>query len=94
MYFSKTKNLLEITINDTVNHSYSITRYYTFTTSRHIDANFYHIIERKYYYVQGLYSGDIIRYYKDGKTIEYVNTVTGETKLLTDRTFRIIENEE
>lgn len=65
--------------------------YYTFNAPNNTSANYYHVIERKDYYIVGLYSGDIIKYYRNENKIEYVNTVTNEVKILTDRTYKIIQ---
>lgn len=84
--FEQTKNLLEITYNDA-----RVIVYYTFKTPSNTSANYYHVIERKEYYLVGLYSGDVMKYYRNENKIEYVNTVTYEVKIVTDRTYKIIQ---
>lgn len=87
MNFIKTNMLLEI------NYEHGGTTYYTFKTPKNIRANYFHIIERKDYFIQGLYSGDIIKYYKNENKVEYINTVTNEIKILTSRTYKIYKEE-
>jgi hypothetical protein len=87
--FEQTKNLLEVNYQDGTQ-----TIFYTFKAPNFVEANYFHVLERKEYYLVGCYSGDEIKYYKNENKIEYINTVTKEVTILHDRTYRIYEDVE
>jgi hypothetical protein len=71
------------------------TIYYTFKAPNfYTEANYFHVLEMKDYYLVGCYSGDEIKYYKNENKIEYLNVVTNEVIILTDRTYKIYEDKE
>jgi hypothetical protein len=66
--------------------------YYTFIAPFYNEANYFHVIDKKDYYLVGCYGGDRIKYYKNENKVELINCVTNEVTILTDRTYKIYED--